>query len=338
MPALRLAAACAFVAICFGLGACGSASVSAGALIVIDGSSTVHPVSVEMAAEFRKTHPQQAITVGSSSTGVGLKRFCAGELDIADASRPITADEVAACAAAKIEFVEVPIAHDAICIAVNPANTWARSITVAELKTLWEPTAEGRVTTWRQVRADWPDRDIHLVGPDRDSGTFDFFNEAITGSPKDSRKDYAGHVDDTLIIDALQVDELALGYVGFTYCESRKDKVRALAVDDLDERIGPGAIEFTLTNVRRGVYRPLSRPLLTYVRASSLDRPEVQQFVDFYTRYASEIVERSGGVRLTARESELALARVTTRVKGTMFGPTGDEDDVSLQMRLSRLP
>jgi phosphate transport system substrate-binding protein len=317
-----------------GAAACGP-SAPASAPIVIDGSSTLHPISVEAADQYRKKHPRQEITVGVTSTGVGLKRFCAGELDIADASRHVTADEAAACAAARVDFVELPVAYDAISLIVNRNNTWASSMIVGELKTLWAGPAEGVVTRWRQVREGWPDREIHLVGPDRESGTFAYFNEAISGAPTNSRKDYAGHEDDNDIVKAVEADELALGYVGFTYYMHEAERLKAVAIDDLVEDIGPGPIAPTLENVRRGVYRPLSRPLFIYVRASSLNRPEVQQFVEFYARFAPDIVERAGGVRLRPRESELALARITKRVLGTMFAaPTTGE--VSLEQRMTQ--
>ena len=335
MRTRSLAPTCVLVALAFGSAACGS-SEPAGKPIVIDGSSTVYPITQEAVADYHKKHAQQVIDVSVSSTGAGLKRFCAGELDLADASRHITAAEITACASAKIDFVELPVAYDAISVVVNRANSWATSITVAELKTLWEPAAEGRVKQWSQVRTGWPARDIHLVGPDSESGTFDYFNEVIIGAPKSSRKDYSANVDDNKLIAAVEADELALGYVGFTYFDREKAKVTALAVDDLDEQVGPGPVELNANNVRRGIYRPLSRPLLIYVRASSLDRPEVREFVEFYLRFASTIVGRAGGgLQLSPREGELAMERLTKRVTGTMFA-VGDEGDVSLQMRLSK--
>jgi phosphate transport system substrate-binding protein len=194
------------------------------------------------------------------------------------ASRHITATEVAAC------------------------SSWATTITVTELKKLWEPAAQGKVKTWSQVRAGWPDREIHLFGPDGDSGTFDYFNDVINGAAKSSRTDFTGHVDDNKIVAAVAADELALGYVGFTYFDTHKDTLTALAVDDLKDQAGPGPIELTVTNVHRGVYMPLSRPLFIYVRASSLDRPEVQQLVDYCVRFSPQIVEAADGIRLSPRE------------------------------------
>jgi phosphate transport system substrate-binding protein len=318
----------------FGLAACGSPA-SPPAAIVIDGSSTVHPISEAVAAEYRKTNAEQPITVGLSSTGVGLRRFCAGEIDIADASRHMTADEIAACAGAGVEFVEMPVAYDAICVIVNRSNTWARSMTVADLKTIWAPAAEGRVTRWRQVRKNWPDEEIHLSGPDAESDMFDFFNEMINGGAKKSRTDYTGHVDDNGIIDAVERDEFALGYVGFIYYAREAERLAAVAVDDLDQLIAPGAIEPALDEISRGMYRPLSRPLFVYVNAASLDRPEMGRFVSYYARFAPEIVERIGGVPLNRFEAELAQSRAAARMLGTMFA-NPEEHDMSLHMRLSR--
>ena len=278
--------------------ACSSKPEAPPAPVVVDGSSTVYPISAAAAAEFLKKRPQQMVRVNSSSTGVGLERFCAGQVDVADASRHITQAEAAACASAGVEFIEVPIAYDAISVVVHRANTWATSMTVAELTTLWQSGAQGKVTKWSQVRKGWPDREVHLVGPDDRSGTFDYFNEVITGAAKDSRKDYKPFDDDERLVAAVQADELALGYVGFTYYERQEETLQAVAVDDLDEQIGPGPIEPTVPNVRRGVYRPLSRPLFIYIKVAALARPEVQQFVDFYARFAPEMVERAGGVRL----------------------------------------
>ncbi|MEZ5319910.1 MAG: PstS family phosphate ABC transporter substrate-binding protein [Vicinamibacterales bacterium] len=315
--------------------ACGT-SEPPGDPVLVDGSSTVLPFAEAAAGEYLRKHPTRTVRVTLSSTGVGLRRFCAGELDIADASRHITPQEIAACQATGVEFLEIPIAYDAISVVVNRANTWATSMTTAELRALWEPAADGTVTKWSQVRKDWPDREIHLVGPDDESGTFDYFNEVISGAPKASRKDYSPHVDDNEIISAVEADEDALAYVGFTYYEQQEERLDAVAIDDLDEQIGPGPIEPTLTNVQRGVYRPLSRPLFVYVRKSALDRPEVASFADYFVRFATEMVQRAGGAPLTSRESELALKRFTDRVTGTMYANPDEGPDVSLQMRLSR--
>jgi phosphate transport system substrate-binding protein len=289
--------------------------------IVIDGSSTLHPITKQAADQFRKKHPRQEIVVGATSTGAGLKRFCAGELDLADASRPISADEQAACQKNGVAFLEVPIAYDAISVIVHPTNTWATSITVAELKQLWAPAAERKVTKWNQIRKDWPERAVHLFGPDSQSGTFDYFTEAVCGASRASRTDYEASADHGKIVAQVAADELGIGYVGYPHFEAHKDTVHAVAIDDLDDEIGSGAIAPSPLNVRRGVYRPLSRTLFLYARAASMERQEFRAFVESYARFAHEIADQAGGVRLNSRESELALARITKRVLGSMFTP-----------------
>jgi phosphate transport system substrate-binding protein len=292
--------------------------------IVIEGSSTLHPITAEAVKQYGERHGGQPFTLRETSTGAGLAKFCAGELDIADASRHITAEELAACRQVNVTFVEVPIAYDAISVVVNRSNTWAASMTVPELRKVWEPGAEGRVMKWSQVRQGWPDREIHLYGPDRQSGTFDYFTEAIVGRPKQSRGDYKADTDDTKLVAAIEADELGLGYFGYTYFNAQKDRLRGVAINDLDDEVGPGAIEPTAMNVRRGVYSPLSRTLFLYVKAAALDRDEVRKFVEFYIRLSPEVAERAGGVRLNAGESDLALARLTKRTLGTMFLPNSD--------------
>ena len=292
--------------------------------IVIEGSSTLHPITSRAVEQYGKQYGGQAFSLRESSTGAGLARFCAGELDIADASRHISREELAACEKLNVTFVEVPIAYDAISVVVNKSNTWAASMTARELRKLWEPSAQGRVTKWSQVRAGWPDREIHLYGPDQQSGTFDYFTEAIVGRAKASRTDFKAEADDTKLAAAVEADELGLAYFGYTYFHDQKDRLRGVSIDDEDDEVGPGAIEPSAINVRRGVYSPLSRTLFLYVKNAALDRAEVKKFVEFYIRLSPELAERAGGVRLNSGESELALARVGKRTLGTMFLPGSD--------------
>jgi phosphate transport system substrate-binding protein len=292
--------------------------------IVIEGSSTLHPITSRAVEQYGKQYGGQAFALRESSTGAGLARFCAGELDIADASRHITRDELAVCEKVNVTFVEVPIAYDAISVVVNKSNTWAASMKVSELKKLWEPSAQGRVTKWSQVRAGWPDREIHLYGPDQQSGTFDYFTEAIVGRAKASRTDFKAEADDTKLAAAVEADELGLAYFGYTYFHDQTDRLRGVSIDDEDDEVGPGPVEPSAINVRRGVYSPLSRTLFLYVKNAALDRAEVKKFVEFYIRLSPELAERAGGVRLNSGESELALARVGKRTLGTMFVPGSD--------------
>jgi phosphate transport system substrate-binding protein len=292
--------------------------------IVIEGSSTLHPITAQAVKQYGQQHGGQEFTLRESSTTGGLAKFCAGELDIAGASRPIRAEEQAACAKVNVAFIEVPIAYDAVSVVVNRTNSWASEMTVPELKKLWDPAAQGRVTKWNQIRAGWPDREIHLYGPDDQQGTFDYFTEAIVGQAKSSRKDYKSYADYTKLVADVEADELALGYVGYTYFHDQKDRVRGVAINDLDDEVGPGAIEPSAINVRRGVYSPLSRTLFLYVKNAALDRNEVRSFLEFYVRLSPELAERAGGVRLNGGESDLALARLKHRTLGTMFLPGSD--------------
>ena len=195
-------------------------------LVSLDGSSTVFPISEAVAEEFQKVEKAIRVTVGISGTGGGFQKFCRAEIDISDASRPISATEVAACQKSGVEYIELPIAYDGIAIAVNPKATWADKITTAEMKTLWAPDAQGKVTKWSQVRKGWPDREIHLFGAGVDSGTYDYFTEAINGKAKASRGDFTSSEDDNVLVQGISNDELALGFVPYAYYEGNHDKLK----------------------------------------------------------------------------------------------------------------
>jgi phosphate transport system substrate-binding protein len=287
--------------------------------ITVDGSSTAYPLADAVAHEFMKANRGTSVTVTFSGTGTGFVRFCRGQLDIADASRPITIDEQKHCEASKVEFVELPIAHDAITVIVNASNTWASTITVPELRTLWEPGAEKRITSWKQIRADWPDRPIKLFGPGTESGTFDYFTEVINGRLDASRKDYTASGDDEVIVKGVATDELALGYVGYGYFERHRKELKALAVDDLDDRIGRGPIEPNPSNVSRALYRPLARPLFIYVNAQRAQRPEVKAFAQYFVRSARLMAAESGAVPMMGMAYTLAEQRLQKMSTGTMF-------------------
>ena len=215
--------------------------------------------------------------------------------------------------------MELPVAHDAITIIVNGRNTWASDMTVQDLRTLWAANAEGRVTRWNQVRPGWPDRDIALFGPGRESGTFDYFTDAINGSAGASRTDYTASADDREITRQVAANEYALGYVGYSYFERGRGRLKALAIDDLDDRIGQGPIEPSPANVRRGVYRPLSRPLFIYVNAARLQRAEVKAFVSHYLRRAGELAAAESEIALVGPAYDLARQRLEKVVTGTMY-------------------
>ena len=305
-------------------------------VITVDGSSTVYPVAEAVAEEFQRANPGSRVTVGISGTGGGFQKFCRDEIHIADASRPISAGEAQACATAGVQFVELPVAYDGLAVVVNPKNTWASSMTVAELKKLWEPAAQGKIKRWNQVRADWPNREIHLFGAGVDSGTFDYFTEAIVGKVDDSRGDYTSSEDDNVIVQGVAGDELALGYFGFAYYQENKDKLKLVAVDDGDETNGAGAIAPSLETVTNGTYRPLSRPIFIYPNVKALQLPEVQSFVDFFLVKGVPLVQEVGYIPLAAAEYELVRKRFTARTPGSMYSAGDGGIAVTLQQRLSR--
>ena len=304
-------------------------------LIAIDGSSTVFPITEAVAEEFQRANAGTRVTVGTSGTGGGFQKFCRGELDVSNASRPIKAAESATCQQAGVQFIEVPIAYDGLAIVVNPKNTWAASMTVGELKKLWEPAAQGKVTRWNQVRADWPDREIHLFGAGVDSGTFDYFTEAIVGKEAQSRGDYTSSEDDNVIVQGVGNDELALGYFGYAYYEENKDKLKLVAVDDGDDANGKGPIAPSPETVKDGTYRPLSRPVFIYPKVASLDRPEVRSFVEFYLSKGLPLIREVGYIPLTDREYELVRNRVGARKAGSMYQGTDSHSKTTLEQRLA---
>ena len=288
--------------------------------VVIDGSSTVFPLSEAMAHKFLERNSHARVTVTYSGTDTGFEKFCAGAIDIVDASRPITVQEQEACGANKVEFIELPVARDAITVIVNAKNTWAESMTVAELRALWAPEADKKVTRWSQVRTGWPEREITLFGPGAESGTFDYFTAAINGGARASRRDYMASGDDSTIVNGVSADEFALGYVGYGYYERAKDRLKSVAIDDGDDSIGQGAIQPSPQNVGRGVYRPLSRILFIYVNNARVERPEVRALVDDYLRHAGERAAQVGTIALMSNVYDLARQRFTKRRTGTMYG------------------
>ena len=261
--------------------------------IVIDGSSTVAPIMSALAEEFARTPEGRGIrvTVGTSGTGGGFKKFCAGSpelrTDIQDASRPIRPEEDDACRRNQVAYIELPVAIDGIAVVVNPQNTWAGCLTVGELRRMWEPSAEGRITRWRQVRRTFPDRPLRLAGPGADSGTFDAFTELVVGQAKASRGDYQATEDDNVTVQFVQRDVGALGYFGLAYLEENLDRVKGVAIDptgrvELASDAACRGVPPTFDTVRAGTYRPLTRPLFLYVNLTSAKtKPEVQAFVSY---------------------------------------------------------
>jgi phosphate transport system substrate-binding protein len=289
--------------------------VHAANLIKVDGSSTVFPITEAIAEEFQKeARGAVQVTVGISGTGGGFKKFCRGETDVQDASRPISADEMESCRAKGIQYYELPIAFDALTIAVSPKATWVDSITIAELKRIWEPSSQGRISKWNQVRSSWPDLPLKLFGAGSDSGTFDYFTEAIVGKAKASRGDYTASEDDNTLVQGIANDKQALGYIPFAYYEPNKKRLKAVAVDG-----GNGAVSPSRETVESGAYQPLSRPIFIYVNAKSAGKPEVKRFVEFYIRQAPTLVPQVKYVPLPGQAYELAIDHFKNGKLGTTF-------------------
>jgi phosphate transport system substrate-binding protein len=267
-------------------------------IIQIDGSSTVYPITEAVAEEFQKLHHDVKVVVGISGTGGGFKRFGTGETDISDASRPIKSKEVEVCKQNGVEYVELEVAYDGLAVMVNPQNKWVDFLTTAELKKIWEPNAQAVVTKWSQVRAGFPDKEIRLFGPGTDSGTFDYFTEAICGKSGASRGDFTASEDDNVLVQGIASDEFALGYFGLAYYEQNKDKLKIVPVDDGDDKNGKGGIVPSQETVRNGTYKPLSRPLFIYVNMKSFQKSEVRNFVEFYIKKAPELSKEVGYIPL----------------------------------------
>ena len=305
-------------------------------VITADGSSTVFLIAEAVAEEFQRANPGTRVTVGSSGTSGGFQKFCRNETDLSNASRPIKSTERDTCAQAGVEFIELPVAYDGLSIVVNPKNTWATSMTVAELKKLWEPAAQGKITRWNQIRSEWPDQEIHLFGAGVDSGTFDYFTEALVGKEGQSRGDYTSSEDDNVIVQGVSGDVNALGYFGYAYYEQNKDKLKVVAVDDGDASNGTGPIAPSPETVANGTYRPLSRPVFVYAKVKALDRPEVKSFVEFLLDKGPALAREVGYIPLASREQELVRNRYAARKAGTMFSGTDSHTQITLEQRLSR--
>ena len=280
--------------------------------IKIDGSSTVGPITEIMAEDFQGANAGVNITGGISGTGGGLKKFAAGELDIANASRPMKSKEMAAAKAKGVEFIELPVAYDGLSIVVNPKNTWATSLTTAELKNIW--VAGSKINNWSQVRKGFPNKPLKLYGPGTASGTFDYFVEEILGKEGKCRADYTASEDDNTLVEGVSKDAGALGYFGYAYYEQNKSKLKDLAVDN-----GKGAVLPSKETVMNGTYAPLSRPLFIYVSTKSAARPEVKAFIDFYLANAGAKVSEVGYIPLPAGVYTAAQKRFADKKTGSAY-------------------
>ncbi|NBD33742.1 MAG: phosphate ABC transporter substrate-binding protein PstS family protein [Cyanobacteria bacterium] len=271
---------------------------SQGNLVAIDGSSTVYPIQEGLAEEFQKDNPDYRVTVGVSGSGGGFEKFCRGETDISNASRPIKDSEAQRCADNGIEFVELQVAFDGITVVVNPENNWVDTMTVEQLQTIWEPEAQGSVTRWSDVNSSWPNAEMSLYGPGSDSGTFDYFTEVIVGEEGASRGDYTASEDDNVLVTGVERDQNALGYFGYAYYVENQDTLKAVGIDN-----GNGPVKPSQETIESGQYAPLSRPLFVYVKKSAMDKPQVDAYVEYFlsAENITPIVNEIGYVPLSRR-------------------------------------
>jgi phosphate transport system substrate-binding protein len=320
------------------LASCGSSAGGQGGggavsgSINIEGSSTVQPITQAAAELFREENPDARIEVGGAGTSDGFEAFCQGDTQISDASRPIdVAEELPICKENGVEFIEIPVAYDGISVVVNPQNNWATEITHEELKTMWEPAAEGKITRWSQVRSDWPDRELSLYGPGTESGTYDFFNEAIVQNEEEANRqsDVEMSEDDNVLVQGVSGDENALGYFGYSYYVSSRDSLKLLAVD---------GVKPTTDTIRSGEYL-LSRPLFIYVSTDALKNNEaVEPFVDFYVSEENldRLVKAAKYVTLPSGLADESRAQYEDRTTGTVFTAEGEPKGGDLETALEK--
>lgn len=294
-----------------------SGAAAAQAYVKIDGSSTVFPVTEAVAEDFQKSKKGAVrVTVGISGTGGGFKKFCRGEIDISDASRPITKKEMEACKEAGIEYIELPVAYDALTVVINPKNDFVKQLTVAELKAMWEPAAQGKVTSWKQINPAFPDKPLKLFGPGADSGTFDYFTEAVTGKSKSSRGDFTASEDDNVLVQGVSRDVNALGFFGFAYYEENHGKLKAVSiVNEKGQAVLPSN-----DNVINGSYSPLARPIFVYVSTKAAERPEIKEFVEYYMTHGAKLAKEVKYVPLPAKAYAHNMEQFKAMKKGTKFG------------------
>ncbi len=299
--------------------------------IVIEGSSTVQPITQAAAELFAEENPEARIEVGGAGTSDGFEAFCQGDTEISDASRPIdVAEELPVCEENGVEFIEIPVAFDGISVVVNKQNDWATEVTSEELKTMWEPAAEDKITSWNQVRSDWPDRELSLYGPGTESGTYEFFNETIVGNEEEvNRSDYEASEDDNVLVQGVSGDENALGYFGYSYYENNLDTLKALAVD---------GVKPTEESIRSGEYL-LSRPLFIYVSTDALkNNKAVEPFVDFYLaeQNLDRLVQAAKYVTLTSGLEQESRVQYEDRTTGTVFNAEGEPKGGDLEAALKQ--
>lgn len=289
-------------------------TVAQAQLIKVDGSSTVFPLTEAVAEDYQAANKGHKVTVGISGTGGGFKKFCRGETDIQNASRPITAKEIETCKKAGIRFIELPIAYDAIAIVVHPENKFLSAITIEDLKKIWDPSAQGKITKWNQVRKEWPNAEFKLFGAGADSGTFDYFTEAVNGKSKASRGDYTASEDDNTLVMGIAREKNAIGYIPFHYYMENQKKLKALPVTWKGKTVAPSD-----ATIKNGTYAPFSRPLFIYVSEKSLQRKEVQQFADFYVQNSLPLANEIKMIPLPETAYKVVQSHLTEKKWGTVF-------------------
>lgn len=301
--------------------ACAVGFAHAQTTILADGSDTVYPITEAAAEEFRKaSNGEIVVTVAISGTGGGFAKFCKGETDISNASRPISAKELDACRSNGVKFVEIPVGYDAVTVAINPKNDFVKSLTLAQLKRLWEPEAQGKLTRWNQLDPSFPDMPIRLYAPTANNGTFDYFTHAVVGKAKASRSDYVASVDDYLLVHGVARNPGGIGYFAYAYYVDNRRRLKAVPIDS-----GNGPVLPSPENVENGSYKPLSRPIFIYVGADALAKPEVAKFIDFYMKSGARIVKQQNYIPLPASIYETNARRAAERKLGTVFGDAGTE-------------
>ncbi len=295
--------------------------------VQIDGSSTVYPISEAMAEEFQKANPGVQVTVASSGTGGGFKKFCAGETDISNASRPIKPEEVELCKKGNIEYIELPIAYDGLSVVVNPQNNFASCLKVDELKKMWEPAAQGKITQWNQINPQFPAQKIGLYGPGTDSGTYDYFTQAVVGKEGESRGDYTASEDDNTLVQGVTADPGGIAFFGYAYYENNKEKLKLVGIDN-----GKGCVQPSPQTIGDGTYQPLSRPEFIYVKKTAATRPEVKAFVDFnYAPANQKLVSEVGYVPLPSDLLTEVQTRFSSGKVGSVFEGKGSQVGVTLK-------
>ncbi|WP_107670005.1 PstS family phosphate ABC transporter substrate-binding protein [Cyanothece sp. BG0011] len=313
-PLRRISSLLLSLGVSVGIVSCASPELSKS--ITIDGSSTVYPITKAVIESYQQTAENPVeVTVDFSGTGGGFRKFCEGKTDVSNASRPILKDEMALCNRNNVRYIELPIAFDALTIVVNPQNTWVESLTTEELKKIWQPEAEKTITRWNQVRPEFPDQPLTLYGPGTDSGTYDYFTEAIIGTEDSSRTDYVRSENDEILVQGVKQDPNALGYFGLAYYEANPTDLKAIAIDS-----GKGAVLPSSESVKDSQYQPLARPLFIYVNlASAQNNPSLREFIDFYLAQAPTLVEKVGYIPLPIEAYDLDKVTFHKGEAGTVF-------------------